>query len=384
MKTVPDWRAIRQDPAGGGLRARAPAWRKALLAWFDVHARPLPWRGHPDPYRIWLAEILLQQTRVEQGRPYYERFLAAFPDARALAAASERDVLVLWEGLGYYARARNLRRAAQALLGEFGGVFPRDARGWRRLPGVGRYTAAAIASQAFGASEAAVDGNVKRVFSRWFRLDVPVNAATGERFCWDAAAVLVPPASPEAAIDPARNGPGRWNQALMELGSLVCRPRRPRCGDCPASAWCGAHADGTAERFPVRAAGRARPHYEVAAAWLERGGGILLGRRPEGKMLAGLWEFPGGRARPGESLEAALRRKLREELGVTARVGEALGAVDHAYSHFSITLHLFRASIRTGRPRAERHAELAWADPARLADYPMPSSARKLIAQVLT
>jgi len=350
--------------------------RRALAAWYARSARPLPWRaGKPDPYRAWLAEIMLQQTRVSQGLPYYHRFLKRFPDVRRLAGASEGEVLKAWEGLGYYSRARNLHAAARHVAAEQAGVFPDTAEGWRALPGVGPYTAAALASTVNGHPACLVDGNVKRVLSRWFAREEEMDSAAGERWCWAMAERLMPP----AGLD--EPSPGDWNQALMELGALVCLPKNPACGACPVARWCAARAKGAPERYPAKKPKKKPPHVEVAAGALRRGNEVLLGRRPEGGMLAGLWEFPGGKIEPGETPKAALAREWREELGARIIVGARLGAVDHAYSHFTMTLILYACRLRQGSPLPAplKHIELRWAGPAAWRRLALPAASRRLL-----
>jgi A/G-specific adenine glycosylase len=353
----------------------APALRRALLAWYRRCARPLPWRDAPDPYRVWLSEILLQQTRVETGLPYYERFLRALPTVGALARADEGAVLKLWEGLGYYSRARNLHRAARIIHHERGGAFPATAAEWRALPGVGPYTAGAIASIACGERAAVVDGNVKRVLARLARIRDPVDRADTTAALWRMAEALLPRTASLA---------GEWNQALMELGALVCVPRAPRCDGCPVEYHCRARAAGDASDLPARTPGKPVPHVEVAAGLCVRQGRILLAKRPADGMLGGLWEFPGGRLREADagSPPAALRRVLREEFGLTADPGPEIGALRHAFSHFRMTLRLFDAGEVRGRARAIRSAEVRWARRSELDALAFPTADRNLIPAI--
>ena len=254
----------------------AMAFRRALLSWYDREKRELPWRGTREPYRVWLSEIMLQQTRAEAVAPRYEAFLTRFPTVAALAAADEEAVLKAWEGMGYYSRARNLRRAAMEVVRR--GGFPRSAKEWQKLPGVGAYTAAAVASIAFHEAAPALDGNQARVLSRLLAFEGTVDTPQRLR------------AQAEALID--RERPGDYNQALMDLGSGVCTPRAPKCGLCPVAAFCAARAGGDAESYPHLPPPIARREVEVTVVLAYLGGRVLVRRRPSKGLLAGLWEFP--------------------------------------------------------------------------------------------
>jgi A/G-specific adenine glycosylase len=347
---------------------RAPFLRRRLLLWYRANARDLPWRRTRDPYRIWLSEVLLQQTRVETVLPYYARFIAAFPTVRELAAAREDRVLKLWEGLGYYTRARNLLRAAKAIVGGYGGRFPRTAREWQRLPGVGRYTANAIASIAFGESVPVLDGNVKRVLARLFNIGRNIAEAWTQRLLWSVAERLVPP-----------RVPGEFNQAMMELGARVCTPRAPRCVTCPIRGGCEARALGRQSRLPVRRAKRPLPHHQIVAAAIEKNGRFLLGKRPPDGLLGGLWEFPGGKVEAGESHTQALVREIREELGIEIAVGAHLASVVHTFSHFRITLHVYRCKHVGRAPRPRHHSEIKWVRRAEFDRYAFPAADRRIL-----
>ena len=339
-----------------------------LVAWGRRAQRDLPWRRTRDPYAIWVSEVLLQQTRVEAAAPYYERFLRAFPDLHALATAPEERVLKAWEGLGYYARARNLHRAAQRLWNERGGLLPRTAAEWRQLPGVGDYTAAAIASIAFGADEPALDGNVVRVLCRLFRVrSDPRRAVTRRRLKALAARLIAPGRA------------GFFNQALMDLGATVCTPRGPRCDACPLRSPCEARARGEQEALPAKRRARPLPHFDIAVAVVRRGGRVLIGRRPPKGLLGGLWEFPGGKREAGETLEDCLKREVREEIGIKVRVVRRLATVRHAYSHFRVALHVFDCRHARGRVRAVGCQEARWVAIEELDDYAFPAANRRNI-----
>ncbi|HEX9027874.1 MAG TPA: A/G-specific adenine glycosylase, partial [Anaerolineales bacterium] len=290
-----------------------------LLEWYTEHARRLPWRGSSDPYVVWVSEIMLQQTRVETVIPYFERWMKLFPTLAALAQADQQEVLAAWEGLGYYSRARNLQRSAKIVLAEYKGRLPADVAALRKLPGIGRYSAAAIASMAFGADEAALDGNIRRVLARLFDVSEPARGPQGERKLWELARLYLPPGR---AAD--------YNQALMDLGATICLPRQPRCLECPLKDGCLAYRQGVQELRPVLPARPPVPHYVVTAGVIQREGRLLIARRPASGLLGGLWEFPGGKLQPGEDLPACLRREIQEELGVEIEVGSLLGVYRHA------------------------------------------------------
>ncbi len=348
--------------------SRETEMQTLLAAWYDRRRRDLPWRRTRDPYRIWVAEVMLQQTRVETVVPYYRRFIECFPTVEALARASLEEVLKGWENLGYYARARNLHAAARALLQR--GDRPQVPRGHAELlalPGVGAYTAGAILSLAFGQPYPAVDGNARRVISRLYALQGP--AGQTEKRIQALAAALVP-----------QQDPGRHNQAVMELGATVCTARRPGCGGCPLQELCEGRRQGLQQRIPAVRRRGPLPHRDVTAAVIRRSDKtLLLIRRPAEGLLGGLWKFPGGERQAGESLAAALRRSLREELGVAARVGRALASVDHAFTHFRVSLHAFRCSLpagETGLPAG------CWIGEGQVAGLPLSRGERKLMAAI--
>ena len=344
-----------------------------LLDWYDREAADLPWRRRRDPYAIWLAEIMLQQTQVTTVIPYYNRFLQRFPAIPSLAAAELDDVLRLWQGLGYYSRARNLHRAAQIVMQQHGGQLPRTAAELIQLPGIGPYTANAIASIAFDEALPVLDANVMRVFARLRDLDEDITRPATKRKLWSLAADRLPPARP-----------GAWNQALMELGRRICRPRRPDCPRCPLRPDCLAHARGSQTQRPVRRPRPARPHYDVVAALLRNAQGeLLLQRRPTEGLLGGLWAFPGGRVGAADaSLPGALERLLRETLGLEVQRGAALAPVQQGFTHFRITLHAWECTVLRG-PTATQTPELAWARPEDLHRYSFGRAERTLLDALL-
>lgn len=345
-------------------------WPPALLAWFHRHQRVLPWRSEPTPYRVWISEIMLQQTQVATVLPYFERFLACFPTLRSLADADLHDVLKAWEGLGYYSRARNLHRAAQQVRTRHGGELPADPQALLELPGIGRYTAAAIASIAFGQPFPVVDGNVLRVFARFWGIADDVRSGTvRDRFYVRLAPII------ERQSDPSA-----FNQAIMELGALVCTVRRPQCATCPLADNCVARADGRTGELPVKARRAAVPHVDVAVGLVWREGRVLIARRPLAAMLGGLWEFPGGKQVAGETLEETAVREIREETGLDVEVGERLCTVRHAYSHFRITLTAFHCRLQGGALRMDTARPCEWVRPEDLDRFAFPRANAKVIA----
>lgn len=353
-------------------RAEAPRVariRARLLDWYALHRRDLPWRRTRDPYAIWISESMLQQTRVDTVIPYYQRFLTRFPDVGTLARADLEDVLGLWSGLGYYSRARNLHRAAQCLVDHHGGVLPEDADALRALPGVGRYTAGAVASIAFDRPEPIVDGNVTRVLARLFAIEDEVGTPIATRRLWALAAQL--------AEGPR---PGDLNQALMELGARRCTPRAPRCGDCPLLRSCAAQRRGDPEALPVRAR-KARPRaVEAVAGWVLRRGAVLAVQRPARGLMGGLWELPGGDLLAGEAPRAAMLRTLRERVGLTVRGATLSGAVDHAFTHLRLRLHVLRCSTPVGRVRLRDFSAFRWLAPGAIGALPHGAATRKVLA----
>jgi len=353
---------------------------RRLVQWHDQQQRALPWRtapaGQRDPYAVWISEIMAQQTRLETVVDYYLRWMARFPTIEALAAADQQEVLKLWEGMGYYARARNLHRAAQQVVAEHNGQLPSDRTTLLKLPGIGEYTVGAILSMAFGQAEPILDGNVKRVLSRLADIDQPINETATLKLLWQLARAVVEAAPVSAA--------GACNEALMELGALICVPERPRCLLCPVVELCAAAANGTQGQRPVMPARKATPHYDVAAGVIWQGepfaSKLLIAQRPQSGLLGGLWEFPGGKLEPTDAdLPACLRREIREELVIDIEVHELLTIVQHAYTHFRITLHAFHARYTGGEPQAVGCADWRWVELKELDAFPFPVTDQKII-----
>jgi A/G-specific adenine glycosylase len=363
---------------------RRAALRRRLLAWWDAGHRRLPWRfpqHGADPYRVWLAEVMLQQTQVRTVLPYYARFVARFPTLEALAGAREDDVLALWSGLGYYARGRNLLAAAREARARHGGL-PASLEALRALPGFGPYTAGAVASIAFAIPAAAVDGNVVRVIARAFALRGQPAAPRFRGRVQAIAAALVGEAAGSGSGSGSGSGiarPGDLNQSLMELGATICTPRSPACPRCPVAPLCAARAAGLAARIPPPRRRPARRALVLACAIARRDGAILLARRPAGGLFGGLWAPPCVEVREGEDAGAALGDALRREHGLRADVGHELAACQRTLTHRALTLRGFALAPAARVPERD---DLRWAAEASLHAWGVPSAVRALLASV--
>ncbi len=338
-----------------------------LLDWFKYNARDLPWRRTTDPYQIWVSEIMLQQTRVETVIPYFLRWIDRFPALEDLARANPDEVLSYWEGLGYYRRANNLHQAVKEVAQTYDGKLPRDPQLLRELPGIGRYTAGAISSIAFNLPEPILDGNIRRVYARYFNIDTPLQSAETEKKLWQIAEELI-----------SSEEPGEFNQALMELGALICLPRKPKCQLCPLKKDCLSRILGNQDQLPVRKSKTPLPHHQVTAAVCLKDNQVLIAKRPLEGLLGGMWEYPGGKQETGESLERALQREIQEELGAAVEVGSLLGVFDHAYTHYKVTLHAFFCQLKTKDLTLHYHTDLGWVPISSLAEYPMGKIDRQI------
>ena len=339
---------------------------RPLVKWFAKNRRPLPWRETRTIYRVWVSEVMLQQTRVETVIPYFHRFLKEFPDVRSLATAQLQDVLKLWEGLGYYARARNLHKAAGVVMETFSGIIPDQPELFRQLPGVGPYICAAVMSIACGHSIPVVDGNVLRAACRIFALEDDISRPATRK---KVAALLIDQI-PE-------NSPGDFNEAMMELGATLCTPKFPDCSHCPVAHLCIANKKSLVSKLPVKTP---RPpiseHRIVVAVITDSSRRMLIQKRPENGLLGGLWEFPGGKVEEGEALPDALRRECREELGVEVNIGQEISTIRHAYTHFKIHLTAFSCTITAGTLHS--HLPLRWATMEDIDGLPFPKANHKI------
>jgi A/G-specific adenine glycosylase len=364
-------RATRCAPMSEGVRpaaARRRAFARELLAWYEQHQRDLPWRRTRDPYAIWVSEIMLQQTQVATVIPYFERWMQRFPDVTALAAAAEADVLHAWQGLGYYSRARNLLAGARRVVSDHAGVVPDDVEALLTLPGIGRYSAGAIASIAYGRPAPIVDGNVVRVLCRVFGLKGDPARAPLKSALWRLAEDLIP--AGRAAV---------FNQALMELGATVCTPKQPSCETCPLRAACVAKQSGLVLSLPELAKRPEITAVSMVAALVFRRGRVLVTQlAPDAPRWAGMWQFPNTECRPSESSRAALERALSDVIGVGLESARTVTSIRHSVTRYRITLDAYlcepRAPVTTGRSRAD----LAWVAPHELEDLAMPAAHRRL------
>ncbi|MGF1512880.1 MAG: A/G-specific adenine glycosylase [Elainellaceae cyanobacterium] len=354
------------------LEAAAPRLRRSLLDWYEASGRQLPWRQTQDPYPIWISEVMLQQTQVKTVIPYYRRWLTAFPTVDALAQADLQTVLKLWEGLGYYARARNLHRAAQKVVDHHHGAFPKDLEAAMALPGVGRTTAGGILSAAFNRCVPILDGNVKRILARLLAIESPPSRELA--LLWDASQTL---------LDPER--PRDFNQALMDLGATVCDRRRPACLQCPWKPDCQAFHLNRQLEVPMSESRPPIPHKHIGVAviWNAQRQVLIDRRRPEG-LLGGLWEFPGGKLEAGETIADCIKREIREELDIDIAVGDHLITIDHAYTHFKVTLAVHHCQQLSGEPKPLASDEVRWVAPPELSQYPFPTANQRIIEAILS
>jgi A/G-specific adenine glycosylase len=353
------------------LQARRSALVRAigplLVRWYRTVKRDLPWRNTRDPYRIWVSEMMLQQTRVEAAIPYYEMFMRAFPTIEALADASEDQVLKVWEGLGYYQRARYLHQAAREVRDRYGGRIPDDPAEISRLPGIGDYTAGAILSIAYQRDVPAVDGNALRVLARIFLIEDDIGGQPGRRRIRALAQAAIPPG--QASF---------FNQSLMELGARVCLPKKPKCSVCPVASVCIAHAEGAQEEYPVKSRKASPREVDLAVGIIRAGDRLLIRKRPEEGLLAGLWEFPGSERQPGESWEEALKRMGRSELGIELKVGTPFGKMRHVFSHlvWNIQAYSCEPVADTGIVDGE---SVRWVETRDLGEFAFPAAFGKMV-----
>jgi A/G-specific adenine glycosylase len=344
------------------------AIRTNLLVWYRKNQRELPWRQTADSYYIWVSEVMLQQTQVNTVLPYYRKFLNHFPNVKRLAKADLQSVLKIWEGMGYYARARNLHRAARMIVTEFSAKIPANWEDIKKLPGVGDYIAAAVLSIAFNQPYAVIDGNVKRVLARLFHIEAPVNKSSAFKTFNDAATKLLD-----------NKNPGAFNQAIMELGAIVCKPKKPECGRCPLQTECLVYRSGMVEKFPRRLKSAPLPIYHIAVGVVAKKNHVLITQRKPDGLLGGLWEFPGGKIRKDEDPERACIREIKEEVNLTVAIDSYVTRVKHAYTHFKIIVDVFCCRFVTGRIKLNGPVDHRWIKLNQIDQFPFPKANHKFI-----
>lgn len=347
-----------------------------LLTWYAKYKRILPWRDNPNPYAVWVSEIMLQQTRVETVIPYFHKWMKLFPTVKDLAKADEQDVLNAWEGLGYYSRARNLHKAAKIVAEKFNGELPHNLEDLHSLPGIGKYTVGAIASMAFKMDEATLDGNLRRVFSRLFDVNEFADSPTGEKLLWELARENLP-----------KGQAGDYNQALMDLGATICLPKNPKCLLCPLMELCESRKNGTQELRPVLKPKKKVPQYVDVAAVIVKNKKVLLNQRPADGLLGNMWEFPNARLgslispssarelNPAEELTKAIKSATK----IQVKKKEAMGIVNHAYTHFKVTVHVYRCESIL----IPKNKNLKWVMIADLENYPMGKIDRQIANNII-
>jgi A/G-specific adenine glycosylase len=340
-----------------------------LLAWFEENQRPLPWREKYISYQVWISEIMLQQTQVKTVLPYFDRWMKKLPTIQAVAEAKEDTILKLWEGLGYYSRARNIQKTAQFIVTEYGGEFPSDFDSILALPGIGKYSASAIASIAFEQDYPVVDGNVIRVLSRLFHFTENTRLPKAVNQMWDWAGEILP------------SGKARYfNQAMMEFGALQCTPASPDCGGCPLNQHCESYKKGVVDQIPDRGPKKVTKDIKVAIAVIRKRDKVFIQKRPAGGLMAGLWEFPGGKVEKGEGTVDALHRELLEETGMKVGNVKSIKKIKHAYTSFKVDLHCYSADYEEGEVKLKAATEGKWVKVSDLKKYPFPAANVELIA----
>ncbi len=344
-----------------------------ILSWYQDNKRAMPWRDEKDPYKIWISEIMLQQTRVDQAWPYFENFMKLFPTVFDLAKADQQQVLKAWEGLGYYSRARNLHAASKMIVEDFDGKLPESYDEIIKLKGIGPYTAAAVTSIAFGKPNAVVDGNVIRVITRYYGIEDDIRSSRTTKQVQELVNELI-----------SVQKPADFNQAMMELGATVCSPSKPDCLNCPIQSGCVATKIAKTNTIPYKSKAKKKPHKVIGVGIIEREDGkLLIALRPENAMLGGLWEFPGGKQEKKETIQQTVERELEEELGVEVHAYKEFMTLKHTYSHFSITMHAYLCKLISGAPKPKSSQEIRWVEKSELTEYPFPKANKVLTERLV-
>lgn len=346
-------------------------FQKKLVPWYGTHHRKLPWRENRNPYPIWISEVMLQQTQVKTVIPYFLNFIHRFPTLADLAQADLESVLKMWEGLGYYARARNFHKAANIISKDLNKVIPDDVAQFKKLPGVGDYIGAAVLSIAFGQPFAVVDGNVKRVLARMYCIQHPVNKPSSHSYFKEYA---------DRLLD--KKDPGTYNQAVMELGALICTPKNVQCPACPVSEFCSAFLSDKVDKFPTRVTAKKVPFYSLAVGIVRKNGRVLITRRKLDGLLGGLWEFPGGKLEKYEDAQSACIREIKEETGITVQIESYLTTIHHAYTHFKIQMDVFYCNYIKGSICLDGPIDYKWIRLKDIDKFAFPKANLKFIPLV--
>jgi A/G-specific adenine glycosylase len=344
-------------------------WAEQLARWFRTEQRAMPWRDTPSEYTTWISEMMLQQTQVDTVIPFFLRFVEQFPSVHDLAAADLQKVLKAWEGLGYYSRAKNLHKAANLVVNEYGGKLPQSYEELQKIPGIGPYIAAAITSIAFEHPVPVVDGNVLRVFTRFWNIEDDIRQAKVRDALFNRLTPILETISKKKVALPSE-----FNQAIMELGALICKPTSPKCSKCPISSSCMALEMDKVAQLPFKSKKAPVPHHHIGVGVIWRDDKLLIAKRPENKMLGGLWEFPGGKQTETESILETVVRECKEEVNLDVQIDKQYCVVKHTYSHFKISLHAFKCSVLGGKEKANCSDELRWITLDELDEYPFPKA----------
>lgn len=347
-------------------------WNQLLQKWFIENQRTMPWRSNPLPYYVWISEIMLQQTQVDTVIPYFNRFISAFPTVESLANADQEQVLKLWEGLGYYSRARNLHKAAKIVVTEWNSQLPVTYKEIQTIPGIGPYCAAAILSIAFNQPIPVVDGNVLRVFTRFWGIDEDIRKNTTRDTLFQKLTPFI-----EDSV------PTLFNQGIMELGALICSPKNPKCNICPLSGTCYANQHSLQDQLPVKSPSKKVPHYTIGVGIIFKDNNVCIAKRKQDQMLGGLWEFPGGKQKDNETLEETVIREIKEETHLNVTIQKKLCQVNHAYSHFKITMHAFICDYVSGKEKNVSSDEIKWVPLSELENHPFPKANKVILGNLL-
>ena len=342
---------------------------KQLLAWYDGRSCNLPWRNCNDPYKIYLSEVMLQQTRVGTVIPYYEKWILKFPTIQSVANATQEQILKQWEGLGYYSRARNFHKSCKNIVDNMSGIIPSNPEEFSKLPGVGPYISAAVMSIAFQRPLPAVDANAIRIAARMKMVDIPYPKNLK---------IIVNYFENHISIE----RPGDFNQAVMDLGRDICKSDSPHCTICPISQYCKALVNNSVDKFPIKVKPAKKPHYNIAVGIIWNKGKILISKRRENGLLGGLWEFPGGKIEKGENARNCIIREIKEELGVEIKPTSFLKQINHAYTHFSITMDAYSCEYLHGTPKALGCDNWKWINPEEIKLLPFPKANHKLFDKI--